>query len=311
MSSPILQSIIHTLAFYDAVGGVPLTKIELYKYLAAAPSLELSFDKAQDKSSLRFSDFLEMLENQWSYLGAYIDRKRGFYFLKKNTEAYAKRIGGGKTGIKKWRIAKRMAKVISFLPYVRMIAITGSLALHTTNKDSDIDVLIAAKGGHIWTTRVLVSALTHVLRKRRHKNKIRDRICLNHYVSDSENVLRPRHLFSAHICATLVPVWKQKSYIPPFLNKNSMHLAAIRAKPRLLYYLRDTDEWFLSKTIARAMERVLRAVQARRIKGRKFIADDNALVFHHPRPQNQEALYLYEQNLRDLKLSPIYPQEWA
>ncbi len=302
--NPVLQSIIHTLAFYDAVGRVPLTKIELYKYLVATPA-------TKGLPLLKFSHFLKILENEWSYLGTYIDRKRGFYFLKKNTAAYAKRMEGGKTGIKKLRIARRMAKIISFLPYVRMIAITGSLALHTTNKDSDIDVLIAAKGGHIWTTRVLVSALMHILGKRRHGKFVSDRICLNHYISDGEQVLRPDHLFSAHICSTFVPVWQEESYAPAFDRKKSLHLEAVPANPRLAYLIKSYVERLFPKTVACALERALKTAQMRRIEGREFIADDNALVFHHPRPQNQEALYLYEQNLRGLKLSPIYPQQWA
>lgn len=291
--NPVLQSIIHTLAFYDAVGGVPLTKIELYKYLVATEGLP----------QLKFGHFLNVLENEWSYLGTYIDRKRGFYFLKKNTSGYARRVQGGKSGIKKWRIARRMARLISFMPYVRMVAITGSLALNSTNKQSDIDVLIAAKSGNIWTVRVFVSMLMQMLGKRRYYKFIRDRICLNHYISDSESVLRPNHLFSRHICFTLVPLWRQESYMPPFYKNITARLQTIRGGQNLAYFLRNIIELVLLKTFASKLERALKALQMRKIQGREFIADDNALVFHHPRPKNQEALYLYEQNLRELNLS--------
>jgi predicted nucleotidyltransferase len=261
----ILSAIIHTVAFYDAVGKVALTKLELYKYLVNAPNPPA------------FGKFLETLDEEWQYLAPHIQRERGFYFLKKNKSGYARRIHIGKTGIKKWRIAKRMIRAMSFLPYVRMVAVTGSLALNTTHKKSDIDVLVAAKHGHIWTVRVMVTALMQILGKRRHGEKISDRICLNHYISDKNTDFRPRNLFSDHISKTMIPVWS-----------------------------RDDKENFLEKllinTVAKPLETFLRAAQIRKIKHREVIFEDSALVFHHPRPRNQEALYLYKQNL-----STIYP----
>ena len=302
------QSIIRTLAFYDAVGSIPLTKIELYKYL---------IKNGHTRFELSFGNFINALDSEWEFLSPYITKKRGFYFLKKNSAAYAKRVGEGKTGVKKWRIAVSMARLISFLPFVRMIGVTGSLALNSTTKNSDIDILIVVKRGHIWTTRVLVSMLTQVLGKRRYGKFIRDRICLNHYISDNESVLRPNHLFSEHICSTFVPVWKETSYDPIFSRNTPTHLKSICEKPNPIYIFRNFIEWSLSKTIATSLERALKSLQMRRIEegtsrhlwvgtptaASGFIADDDALVFHHPRPKNQEALYLYQQNLRHIKLS--------
>jgi predicted nucleotidyltransferase len=262
----IIDAIIHTIAFYDAVGKVPLTKLELYKYLINMPAPPAG----------GFGSFLKILDREWPSLEPYIERERGFYSLKKNRSGYARRIHIGKTGIKKWRIAKRMIRLISFLPYVRMVAITGSLALNNTHKESDIDVLITAKHGHIWTVRILVTALMQILGKRRHGKKISDRICLNHYISDKSRDLRPKNLFSDHISKTMIPM-------------RSL------AKEGLL-------EKLLTYTVAGPLESFLRAVQIRKIKHRQVIFEDSALVFHHPRPQNQEALYLYKQNL-----STIYP----
>lgn len=262
--SPITASIIHTIAFYDAVGKVALTRLELYKYLIDTPG------------PVAFGSFLEILDREWLALQPYIKRERGFYFFKKNKSAYARRIHIGKTGIRKWRIARKMIRAMSFLPYIRMVAVTGSLALNTTHKKSDIDVLIAAKHGHIWTARFLATALMQILGKRRHGKKISDRICLNHYISDKSRILGPKNLFSNHISRTMIPVWS-------------------RAKESLI-------EKLLTNTISGFLESFLRAVQIRKIKHREVIFEDSALVFHHPRPQNQEALYLYKQNL-----STIYP----
>jgi len=260
----IASSIIRTICFYDAVGKVALTKLELYKYLIDTP----------DRPA--FGNFLRILDQEWPTLEPYIQRERGFYFLKKNSSAYARRVHIGKTGIKKWRIARRMIRAMSFLPYVRMVAVTGSLALNTTHRKSDIDVLIRAKHGHIWTVRIFVTALTQILGKRRHGKKISDRICLNHYISDKSADLGPKNLFSDHISKTMIPVWTSSK--------------------------KSVVEKLLTNTVAGPLESFLRATQIRKIKHREVIFKDSALVFHHPRPRNQEALYLYKQNL-----STIYP----
>jgi len=41
---------------------------------------------------------------------------------------------------------------------------------------------------------------------------------------------------------------------------------------------------------------------AQEMKG--VIFDDHALVFHHPRPINQKAVFLYERSLKELGLNP-------
>jgi len=351
--SPTTNAIIHTLAFYDAVGKIPLTNVELYKYLINP--VRSSLPETYTESSIRtsngvntknlppasFRSFLKLLDDEWQELNPYIARYRGYYFLKNNNNAYERRIGIGKTSIKKWRIAQNMSKLISLLPYVRMVAVTGSLAHNATNKDSDIDILISAKGEHIWTTRVLVSTLMHILGRRRYGIKIRDRICLNHYIADTDLSLRPRHLFSAHICSSFIPLWSKYKTDKTFIEKNKgwikayliqprrefSYLKIISPRPGFLYKAVQIFEYLLTKTIAQRLESLLKRLQLNKIRnniGKKqasepaspskqgpalygagqgeqdIIFNDQALVFHHPRPQNQKALFLYKENLRHL-----------
>lgn len=313
--SPILQSVIHTVAFYDAVGSVPLTNVELYKYLLYTNGLP----------AVSLAGFLRVLDEECATLRLYICSYRGFYFLKKNRGAYARRVAIGKTSIAKWRIAQKMIGLISLVPYVRMVAVTGSLALNATRKESDIDVLIVVKHGHIWTTRVFVSFLMHILGKRRHGQRIRDRICLNHYMADSHLVLRPLSLFSAHIYSSLVPCWSMAGIDTAFLQENAgwtrQYLARLREgktyrrgiTPRIgnLRIFRFAFERLVPVSGARILESFLKKIQVQKIGhntsrpegGGESILGDTALVFHHPRPQNQEALYLYKQNLQELGLA--------
>lgn len=312
--SPLVQSIIHTVAFYDAVGSVPLTNGELYKNLLCVNGPPISL-----------AVFLRALDEEWATLKLYICSYRGFYFLKKNKDAYARRIAIGKTSIAKWRIAQHMIGLISLVPYVRMVAVTGSLALNATHKESDIDVLIVAQSGHIWTTRMFVSFLMHIFGKRRHGTRIQDRICLNHYMADSNLLLRPSSLFSAHIYSSFVPVWSMAGIDKALLDANAgwtrQYLARLvvgKTYRRGVTYrignlrvFRFAFERLVPAWATRVIESFLKKIQVGKIErntgkpegGGESILDDTALVFHHPRPQNQEALYLYKQNLQELGLA--------
>jgi len=330
--SPTNKAIIHTVAFYDAVGKIPLTSIELYKYLINPTWSNSRVSGEYSTTPLSFGDFLKLLEQEWATLDPYIKHYRGFYSLKKNTHAYKRRIGDGKTSIKKWRIAQNMSRIISFLPYVRMVAVTGSLAHHATNKNSDIDILIAAKNGHIWTTRMLVSVVTHLLGKRRYGRKIKNRICLNHYIADTALSLRPKYIFSAHIYASCMPLWDKNHTYKTFVENNEKstnlylpnltkertyyHFKSLSRRLGPIYKLSSIVEYLLTKIISKKLELLFKFLQLKRIhrsiaytqgkenraKNQNTIFDDCALVFHHPRPQNQKALFLYKQNLKELGL---------
>lgn len=317
---PQSKAIIQTLAFYDAVGHTPLTALELYRRLLRSEEGE--------SSCVSFGSFLkEMIQQQeQASLSEYVGAYRGFYFLKGSKEGYKQRVQIGKSGIRKWRIARSMARAISFLPYARMVAVTGSLALHMTHKESDIDVLIVAKRGHIWTTRILVSFFMQIFGRRRHGHYIKDRICLNHYVSDSSLTFRPKNLFSAHICVTFVPIWSKREANKELLTQNQeligsyfQHRYGISSDirsvekdaPFILSAIRSFAEFMGLGVSGRFLEFVCKKVQARRIRRNiesigvapgAVIFDDEALIFHHPRPRNQEALHLYEANLKNLGL---------
>jgi hypothetical protein len=94
-----------------------------------------------------------------------------------------------------------------------MIAVSGSLALGNSRKESDIDLLIAAKSGRIWICRTVVTFLTAILGVRRYGNNTRDKICLNHYITDESLEIPFKSLYNAQSYARLVPVMEKQDFI--------------------------------------------------------------------------------------------------
>ena len=96
-----------------------------------------------------------------------------------------------------WRDARRHARLLALVPWVRMVAVSGSLALSAVTDDADIDLVIVAASGRVWLSRAASLALGRVSG---------GEICPNYILADSELVLGDRDLYTAHELVQLVPL---------------------------------------------------------------------------------------------------------
>jgi len=159
MQSQLSKNIFQTILYYDIL-NYPLTSFEVWKYLIA-------------ENSCGLGDVVEALEKR--DIEKYIEEFQGFYFLRGRKELVERRIQNDKNSILKYKIAERVVKWLRFVPFVRMIAVTGTLGMKNCEKDSDIDFFVVLKKGRIFTGRLLVTSLVHILGKRRYGNKIKNK----------------------------------------------------------------------------------------------------------------------------------------
>lgn len=201
------KSIIATLAYYDVL-GLPLTSLEVYKYLIKIGT------------GPYFSNISDTLENSQT-LKRYLDQKNGFYFLKGRDGIVKQRIRREKAIQEKWKKCKWAIKLLAGVPFIRMVALSGSMAVGNASKTSDIDLLIIVKIGRIWTTRLLVTILLSILGKRRYGRFIKDRICLNHYITDGSLKINFPSLYNAQTYIHLIPVLGDTDLFDCFQRENS------------------------------------------------------------------------------------------
>ncbi|MEK9182909.1 MAG: hypothetical protein AAB849_00155 [Patescibacteria group bacterium] len=154
-----------TLAFFD-IFKHSLTNFELYQWLFSREKMELpDIIKAPKQSE--------------------IQEANGFFFLSSNPpDFYLRRQDRAISNDRKFVIARRAAQLISFVPFVRLVAICNTLSFEAAEKDSDIDFFIITRRGRIWLTRFLVSAILSVFNLRRHGYSVTDKICLSFFISD-------------------------------------------------------------------------------------------------------------------------------
>lgn len=227
------QNILATIAYYDVL-DYPLTIFELWKYLISDPAYaeapagrqhlansepscaEASAGK-QEKKKILLLDIINELENE--ELKKRIETYRGHYFLSGRKNLVAQRLERNKVSEKKYKIVRRAVWFLRFAPFVRGIAVAGRLAMKNASNKSDLDLFIVLKRKYIFTGRFFVTLIAQLLGIRRHGNKIANRVCLNHFITDEFNV-NVKDIFSAHEYAFMVPIFQSEKFLE-FYQKNS------------------------------------------------------------------------------------------
>jgi len=84
-------------------------------------------------------------------------------------------------------------RILRFVPFLRMAGLNGSLSRGEAKQSSDIDFLIIARDGRLYTARFFAVLLVALTGWRRSGKKIAGRICLNCYLSASHPDVVPHN----------------------------------------------------------------------------------------------------------------------
>jgi len=210
-----------------------------------------------------------------------IINKSGFYFIKNREEIIKKRLGNERCSRKKLILAKKTSRLLSKIPTVKFVGITGALAMNNASKNSDIDLMIITKSGTLWLTRLFVYLLIVLfgIKTRKPKDKQqRDKLCLNMWLDENDFVWNriDRNMYTAHEVLQIVPLVNKDKTYEKFLSANtwvfsywpnaskiikSEKLKNSSAKERFLEYLAyKIQYWYMSKKITREVVTPTRAI---------------------------------------------------
>lgn len=116
-----------------------------------------------------------------------IEMKWGYYFIKGKPHLVRQRLVQHSIAQDKWKILLRCAPLLAWVPFVKSLAGSGSLAQDNTKPSSDLDVLVLVEQGRIWTVRLLLLFATSLLGRRRkyYDRSAPNMVCLNHYITES------------------------------------------------------------------------------------------------------------------------------
>jgi len=313
MMTNLEKAILATIVYADVLNR-PLTGWEVFRYqglsLEAPPRTVLDL-------------ILKTLENSQE-LGKFITQKNGFYFLKGRGKIVRERIARQKLADRKWKKTRKIIWWLQGIPYIRMVLVSGSLAMNNPGQESDIDLLIVTQAGRIWTCRALTTLFIHCIGQRRHQHLTKDRICLNHYITDQSLDIKHKSLYNAVSYAHLVPLleldglfyqnfqqanqWIQGRVLAAIPPRHALGLNL--RKIRYSFFLNMTrkfKEKILNSWLGDWAEQALKNIQVRHIKkdpltykkGGRVIFNDRELEFHPDSPEKW-ILEKYNQKMQAL-----------
>ncbi|MFH1890911.1 MAG: hypothetical protein ABIJ91_05115 [Candidatus Kuenenbacteria bacterium] len=283
------KSILFTLSYFDLF-VYPLTDDEIYLWL---------FDiSGADKSSrLDIYEELDILVGEKK-----IKRKDGYYFLPGKQDTVATRQKREKISLKKIIKARRIARLLGFIPGLKMIAICSNLGYLNAEENADIDFFIIAQTGKIWTVRFWSAFLMKILRQRPTRQKTKNKICLSYYVAD--NNLNLEHTKISHtdihliyITSQYLPIYDEDNTWQKYMEENKWinnylpnfnYLPDVKKyiiKPRLLWLKKKVsltitplEENFYKKIQLKIMPKELKLASQKNDK--KVIVNNNMLKLH-------------------------------
>jgi hypothetical protein len=156
------------------------------------------------ESSLTPSE-IELLYARSESLQELIEHRQGFFFPRDRRDLVCER----RRRETRSRIFldrhRRLLSVICALPYVEMVALSGSIAHLNLDGAGDLDLFIVTRGRHVWSVTVAVVLIAKLLR-------LRQTTCANFVLADSAVALDQQDLFSASQIIHLKPLVGEEMY---------------------------------------------------------------------------------------------------
>ena len=191
------QAVLDTIAYAD-IFSYPLTAGEVHRYLHGFP--------------VPYEMVCELLHSD-PQLASQISQRQGYFMLRGREDLIALRLQRAARAALLWPQALLYARWIARLPFVRMLAITGALAVDN-EPGQDIDYLIVTSPGRLWLCRGLVILVVRLASLRG------DVVCPNYLITEHALAFPDCNLYSAHELAQMVPLygldvyWKIRQFNP-------------------------------------------------------------------------------------------------
>ena len=107
---------------------------------------------------------------------------------------------------------RRPLELMTVMPFVRMVALSGSLAHLNAEGEADLDLFVITKPGRVWSVTVTALVIARLF-------GWRARLCLNYVISERALMVGPADLFCANQIVYLQPVSGHPTYLA-FLASN-------------------------------------------------------------------------------------------
>ena len=155
----------------------------------------------------------------------------GFYTLDENPSRIERRLEGNMRARKLLPTAMKIGCFLFKFPYVRGVAISGSLSKNYSDKNGDIDFFIITKANRLWIARTIL----HLFKKTTFLAGRQHYYCMNYFIDEDALLIPEKNIYTATEVITLLPVagsvamnkffevnaWSRESF-PPYAADSAL-----------------------------------------------------------------------------------------
>ncbi len=185
--------------FYFGIFKYPLTEEEIYRfnpYPATLTEIRQALHKLAEAGK--------------------IFHIQSFYLLKEEKSWIEDRLAGNEKALKLLSRSKKFSSVIAAFPFVRGIAISGSLSKFYASKNADVDFFIICDSDRLWIARTLL----HLFKKLTFISGHQHYFCMNYFIDTRALRITHPNEYSAIETVTLLPAFNA-GLIRMFEQENS------------------------------------------------------------------------------------------
>lgn len=175
------KCILRQLLYYDIFDHL-LSKEELIRDCSFAEQAEVCLD--------------EMLKQEQVF------EMDGYYSVRKDKRLVEKRKKGEENTRRSMPRARKMARLISQFPFVRAVALSGSISKGYMDSFKDVDYFIITKPNRLWLSRTMLVFYKKVFLL----NSFRF-FCLNYFIDENNLEITDQNIFTATELNTLIPIY--------------------------------------------------------------------------------------------------------
>jgi len=179
----VKRDILAALCYFD-IFDYPITQLEISHFI---------------RNSYRLDEIAAGLHSltveQWIY------KFGDLYTLQNDYDVITRRKKGNVKARQMLVTAKKVASILSSFPFVKGVAVSGSLSKNFADEDSDIDFFIITEKNKLWLARTILMAfrrLTILFRKQHW-------LCLNYFIDETLLEIEEKNIYTAIELATLLP----------------------------------------------------------------------------------------------------------
>lgn len=231
----------------------------------------------------------------------------GYYFLPKHAGLVVKRRRRESQSVKYLRKAKVITTFLKVIPWIKLVGVSGGLAMENASKRDDIDLFIITEKNRLWISRLMVLGILSLTGQRRKVGdfgrKIAGKICINTLLEENRLEQNSKDIYLAHEVLQMRPLWYKDGiyekylqdnqwvfkYIPnwvgPQVQSAKFKVQSDNLKFKIIDYIEEWTRWVQLKVMRKpqGMERV-----------------ENGALYFHPNDIRPKILKLYKQKLAPL-----------